>query len=186
MERVSEFRYCYVLPNPKIAEFRSDEIKSVYPFDLPSFISEDRWWKYEEFLSFSGEEVENDLLNFCDGCGECCRNLPSRNIGMYMSEKEVERVEKFLNITRDAFIAGWIEIEGVKFGVIKVKDNGDCWFLNEDGRCIIHHIKPVWCKIWICEKMKERFAKRVQGGEKPVRDNIHSHNWRSIPNQSCD
>lgn len=154
--RVSELRPLFVLPGKKMAENSTRNVTAI-TIDDPKFFKENKWWKYEKYLGIHfGEEKDDDITKYfpaiCSECsGECCKDIPSHNLRMYISEGETKRLIK---LGYNRFIDNYIIIEGEKFGVLKVKENGDCHFLTETG-CKLKEDRPLWCKVFVCEKIKK-------------------------------
>jgi len=155
--KISELRPLYVLPGIELAIHSILPVKGI-TINHPDFFKEDKWWKYEKYLDihFGEGEVEGDITQkyppVCIGCkGQCCKDIPTHNLRMYVSQEEIYRIVKEGHTD---FTDEKIRIDEEKFGVLKVKDNGDCHFLTEKG-CKLGNNRPLWCKLWICEKFKE-------------------------------
>ena len=159
--KVSELRHMKVFPSKKLSIMgRQNQPVEVTVAD-DKFYKEKNWWKYEEYLDIKfGRNLS--LFNLCAGCGKCCKNILKRNIRMYMSKDEVRKIETKYIIPRSKFIEGIIKVDGASFWVISTKENGDCIFLTKDGKCFIHEHKPLWCKLWVCEKMQKRAVENAK------------------------
>jgi len=163
--KVSELRCMKVFPSKKLDKMSS----SCQPVEVhvanKKFYDESSWWKYEKYLNIKFGRSES-LFSACAGCGDCCKNILKRNIRMYMSQAEMRRVSKMCNISRTQFIEGSIKVDGINFGVVATKSNGDCIFLDKKGKCKIHTIKPLWCKLWVCEKTQRRARNELRNTKK--------------------
>ena len=154
--KVNKLRFCNVLPSAILSEMSKKRFAGITINDRDAFQKEGRWWKYEEYLDihFGDVPVEGDITQnyseLCQKCrGQCCKDLPTHNIGMYTSETESKRIGQY----ETDFLEGQMIIEKHNFGVIKVKENGDCHFLTEDG-CKIGDDRPLWCQLWVCSKLQ--------------------------------
>lgn len=89
-----------------------------------------------------------DLSPFCDSCGEStCFGL----INQFVTEHELERgLECAARVSED-------------FGLLPARDGHCIYYEQLDGRrCKIHDIKPLWCRMYICDHMWQR-ARKVIG-----------------------
>ena len=152
--RVSKLRFMKVFPSKELDRMSNSSQPVEVTVVDDKFYEEENWWKYEDYLDIKFGR-ETSLFNLCKGCGNCCKNILKRNIRIYMSNAEIKRVSKKLNVPRSHFIEERIKVDGKTFGVVATDKNGDCIFL--DGpTCIIHTDKPLWCKLWVCEKVQRR------------------------------
>lgn len=151
--RVSELRYCNVLPSKNLALSSSRTLTGIR--FLPSFFEKVRkWWEAEQHIELTFDEPcetpDNALIaKTCGACGQCCQDIPTHQIGIYMSDRERDQAERMFPGKK--IFQGEIESEGRWFGVVDVKENGDCVMLGPAG-CTLGDKRPLWCKIYHCEK----------------------------------
>lgn len=90
--KASDFRYSNVLPSPLIDLFAGKEIKAIR--FLKNFHQKSKWWEYESEVEIDFESSENSdnwlIAKTCGVCGLCCKDIPTHQIGIYMSEGEVK------------------------------------------------------------------------------------------------
>jgi len=154
MPTAADFRYSNVLPNPLIDEYAGKQIKAIR--FLEGFDSERKWWRFERYVEIDFNDPSNSdterIASTCGACGLCCKDIPTHQIAIYISQKE-------LDLANDAGllvdVQGSVEIEGTVFYVIDVKENGDCSMLGPKG-CTMGKHKPLWCAIYHCEKYQNR------------------------------
>ncbi len=82
----------------------------------------------------------SDIFN-CRQCGKCCLGYG----GTYISDNDILRIAKFLNITENIFKENYCCKSGQKF-VLGQKKNGYC--ILWDQVCTIHSVKPEMCRAW--------------------------------------
>jgi len=96
---------------------------------------------------------ENDMVkagcNDCKGCSACCRGMGDSII---LDPFDVYRLTAGLQKTFEALLEEELEL-GVVDGVIlpHLKMSGEeekCAFLNEEGRCSIHPMRPGICRLF--------------------------------------
>lgn len=85
----------------------------------------------------------------CKGCSACCQGMGE---SIVLDPYDVYRMTKGLNISFEALLDDKIEL-GVYDGMIlpHLKMSGEneaCAFLNEQGRCSIHSIRPGICRLF--------------------------------------
>lgn len=147
----SDFRYCNVLPSRMIELVFGRPIRAIR--FLAGFNRSDKWYEYEKFVELDFVNADGDekdrIGETCRACGLCCKNIPGHQIAIYASPSEsVRMLERFPG--RKMF-QGVILSDGVLFNVLDVKENGDCTMLGPTG-CELGDDKPLWCKIYHCEK----------------------------------
>lgn len=153
--KASDLRYCNVLPSSKIPELAGSKLTGIK--FLEGFQKEAKWYEFEEFIELSfDEENPNDnehIAKTCGACGLCCKDIPNHQIGIYMSVAEHEKAKRLFPGKRIA--QGTITSDGMPFIVVDVEKNGDCVMLGPAG-CTLGEDRPLWCKIYHCEKYQGR------------------------------
>lgn len=95
----------------------------------------------------------NDLVkvqcNDCQGCSACCRNMGQ---SIVLDPFDVYRLTTGLHTTFEQLLAKEIElnvIDGLILPNIKmIAETNACTFLNAEGRCVIHTIRPGICRLF--------------------------------------
>jgi Fe-S-cluster containining protein len=156
----AELRMQYVLPSKLLAKYALMRLVEVVvmpaAYGLP-------WWQAEQhiILTFIPSEAKplpadsqydqrEDLGKTCSSCGQCCTRLPDHQIAIYMTRMERARAE-MAGFPIWEGVSGVIRIDDCKFDVLRTKENGDCHFLGSQG-CTLGDHKPLWCKLYYCEK----------------------------------
>ena len=151
--KVSDLRYCNVLPSRLLSELSKKQLTGIT--FLNTFYSRVRkWWESERHIELTFDEpgsIAPQINSTCGACGLCCKDIPTHQIGIYMTPHENAKAHGLFP-ERD-IIKGHIEVQGVLFGVVDVKTNGDCTMLGPKG-CELGDNRPLWCKIYHCEKFQ--------------------------------
>lgn len=79
----------------------------------------------------------------CKTCAECCKNFPF----VVLSQNEIHEIEKLTKLSSDLF-ANQKGKAGEGY-FMQFKENGDCFFLNENNRdysCGIYEARSLICR----------------------------------------
>lgn len=147
--KASEFRHCNVLPAALIDKVAGRGVRAIR---LGTITPGEKWWEYEGQVEIDFADSREDdrpmIANKCRTCGQCCNDIPSHQIGIYMSPHEVAIAAAHGHSVKSQ---GTVTVDGVEFRVLDIKPNGDCAMLGPEG-CTLGKQKPLWCKIYHCEK----------------------------------
>ena len=132
---------------------------------------------------------ENDMVRAdchgCSGCAECCRGMGSSII---LDPYDVYRMTTRLGKTLSELLEGYIELNVVD-GVIlpnlqMAGKKEECSFLDENGRCSIHSVRPGICRLFPLGRYYENgdFRYFLQTGEcSAERGKIKVRKWIDTP-----
>ena len=85
----------------------------------------------------------------CKGCSACCQGMGE---SIVLDPYDVYRLTTGLNLSFEALLADKIELNvfnGMIFPNLKMSGEKEaCAFLNEEGRCSIHSIRPGICRLF--------------------------------------
>lgn len=81
------------------------------------------------------DEVFSELN--CLDCANCCKSLGPR-----ITEKDIERISKFLKLKRDPFISNYLRVDEDGDFVFQ---NMPCPFLMQDNFCSVYDVRPKAC-----------------------------------------
>ena len=95
----------------------------------------------------------NDLVkvqcNDCKGCSACCRNMGQ---SIVLDPLDIYRSTTGLHLTFEQLLSDTIElnvIDGVILPNLKMNEKTNaCTFLNEEGRCKVHAMRPGICRLF--------------------------------------
>ena len=133
----------------------------------------------------------NDLVRAdcqgCSGCSECCRGMGD---SVRLDPMDMDRLCKGLGKSMDELLEeGLITLslqEGVILPSLSMKGEEErCVFLNEEGRCSIHPLRPGFCRMFPLGRYYEedRFYYILQIHECPAknRTKIKVKKWLDTP-----
>jgi Fe-S-cluster containining protein len=97
-----------------------------------------------------------ELSGECKQCGKCCQFGSG-----YLLKEDIERIAKHFNISDEEFTKKYLD-EATVFNTALHKPKqskngkafGPCVFIK-DGKCSIHSVKPLHCKISTCNEHGE-------------------------------
>lgn len=85
----------------------------------------------------------------CTGCSACCRNMGASII---LDPYDICRLTNGLHTSFEALLADKLElnvVDGTILPNIKMQvQTGGCGFLDEEGRCTVHAIRPGICRLF--------------------------------------
>lgn len=130
-----------------------------------------------EEISDGKRYTANDMAkigcNGCMGCSECCRGMSD---SIVLDPYDVYRLTAFLNQSFESLIGNGIALQVVDGLVLPVIDmNNDrqqCVFLNEQGRCSVHSVRPGICRLFPLGRIyeEEGFSYFLQTDQCPAKN----------------
>ncbi len=88
-------------------------------------------------------KLSNSATFKCRCCGACCR---IKNGIVRVSDNEIRKISDYLGVSENEFIAEHTDIAPDRKGLIlKSREDGSCFYLDENNRCEIHEVKPRKC-----------------------------------------
>lgn len=98
---------------------------------------------------YSANDMAKIGCNGCKGCSDCCRGMSD---SIVLDPYDVYRLTGFLNRSFESLIGDGIALQVVDGLVLPVIDMNNerqqCVFLNEEGRCIVHPVRPGICRLF--------------------------------------
>lgn len=79
----------------------------------------------------------------CRMCGECCYGEG----GIYLSQKEQDRLARFLSIPKRHLFPRYVEERNGRI-YVRVGEDNFCVFYEKGVGCTIHSVKPDRCSLW--------------------------------------
>jgi Fe-S-cluster containining protein len=80
----------------------------------------------------------------CTECGKCCTGAPGY---VWVSQKEMEAMATFLNISLQEFMRKYTRKVGQRYSLLESKKNYDCVFLK-DRKCQVYGARPTQCRTY--------------------------------------
>ena len=125
----------------------------------------------------------------CAGCSECCRLTDDTII---LDPYDIYELCRGLGTTFDGLLSPdtpAIELglaDGLMLPHLKVRKDGGCTFLNEEGRCTVHSFRPGFCRLYPLGRIYEdgSFTYFLQVNECPYPDKskVKIKKWLGINN----
>lgn len=124
---------------------------------------------------------EKGLFFKCKNCGKCCYGFPGY---VWISEKDIENISKFLKISKFLFLQKYTRKIGEKISLKELKGpNFECIFLK-DKKCQIYSVRPYQCKsypFWRENlKSKKHFEEYVLKNCKGAHDKSFKYSFEEI------
>ena len=122
----------------------------------------------------------------CAGCSQCCESMGSTII---LDPFDVWRLTTGLGISFEALLEDKLELNLVE-GVIlpNMKTSGEqerCGFLNAEGRCSIHGLRPGFCRIFPLGRLYEnhsfQYFLQVHECPKEPKSKVKVQKWIDTP-----
>ena len=133
----------------------------------------------------------------CNGCGRCCHAMTDT---IHLDPYDIQMLTQGLHKSFDALLQeGRIGIhmeEGLVLPNLRMEDTaegkgmGKCTFLQEDGRCSIHGIRPGYCRLfplgrdYNADTHTFRYFIVDNGCEMPDRYKVQISKWLDLPRLS--
>lgn len=132
----------------------------------------------------------NDLVKAdcgdCEGCSACCRRMGS---SIVLDPLDIYRLTTGLGVRFEQLLSDKIELNVVD-GIIlpNLKMGGEkecCAFLNEEGRCSIHGIRPGICRLFPLGRFYEdggfKYFLQIHECKKENRTKVKVKKWIDTP-----
>ena len=121
----------------------------------------------------------------CEGCSSCCQGMG----GIILTPGDIYKLTAHLGCSFEALMADKIKLQ-VEDGLIlpslqTVGETEACVFLDENGRCSIHSVRPGVCRLFPLGRSYEedriRYILLVNGCVKRDRTKVKVHKWIDTP-----
>lgn len=132
----------------------------------------------------------NDLVkvgcNDCKGCSACCQGMGT---SILLDPLDCYRLTTQLEVSMEQLLAGQVElnvVEGVILPNLKMQGKAQaCSFLNEEGRCSIHALRPGICRIFplgrIYENHSFQYIHQIHECKKTNKTKVKVSKWIDTP-----
>ena len=135
---------------------------------------------------YTSEDLVKAGCGDCKGCSDCCKSMADTII---LDPLDAFRLTTGLSCTFEALLMDRLEL-GVVDGIIlpHMKMSGApacCSFLNEEGRCTIHDIRPGFCRLFPLGRYYEdrsfRYFLQTHECKKTDRTKVRVRKWIDTP-----
>ena len=136
---------------------------------------------------YTANDLVKVVCNDCKGCSKCCTGMGESII---LDPYDVYRLCGGLNISFEQLLVSSIElnvVDGVILPNLKMnKETNACSFLNNEGRCSVHSIRPGICRMFPLGRIydEESFKYFIQVYECPSKNTgkVKVKKWIDTPN----
>lgn len=128
----------------------------------------------------------NDMVkadcNDCEGCSACCKGMGQ---SILLDPLDIYRLTLGLKMTFEELLCEAVELrmaDGVILPNMKMNERTDaCFFLNEEGRCSIHSLRPGICRLFPLGRFYEnhdfKYFLQIHECKKPNKSKIKVKKW---------
>lgn len=132
----------------------------------------------------------NDLVKAdcgdCEGCSACCRGMGS---SIVLDPLDIYRLTEGLGVRFEQLLVEKIElnvVDGIILPNLKMGGSKECCaFLNEEGRCSIHGIRPGICRLFPLGRFYEngsfQYFLQIHECKKENRTKVKVKKWIDTP-----
>lgn len=122
----------------------------------------------------------------CKGCSDCCESMGSTII---LDPYDIFRLTTGLGVTFEQLLDDKLElnvVDGIILPNMKTSGKGErCGFLNEEGRCSIHALRPGFCRIFPLGRYYEngsfQYFLQVHECRKEPKTKVKVQKWIDTP-----
>lgn len=137
----------------------------------------------------------NDMVkadcNDCKGCSACCKNM---GLSIQLDPYDIYQLTTGLSTSFEQLLGGYIElnvIEGVILPNIAMHpETNACAFLNEEGRCKVHAIRPGICRLFPLGRFYENgdfsYFLQIHECKNKERSKIKVKKWIDVPDVAAN
>jgi hypothetical protein len=135
---------------------------------------------------YTAEDMVKAGCGSCEGCSACCRGMGSSVI---LDPLDVYRLTTGLSVDFQKLLSESVElnaVDGIILPNLKMAGEGEaCFFLNEEGRCSIHSIRPGFCRLFPLGRLYEdgsfRYFLQTKECRKEKRAKVKVKKWIDTP-----
>lgn len=126
--------------------------------------------------------------NDCDGCSKCCHDMGNSII---LDPYDIFKLCDGLNTDINGLLCTNVElnvVDGIILPNIKMigDKNPKCGYLNEEGKCSIHLIRPGFCRLFPLGRIYENdsfsYFNQIYECDYPSKSKVKVKKWLDIPN----
>ena len=136
---------------------------------------------------YTGNDMVKADCQGCIGCSECCRGMGSSII---LDPYDIFRLSTGLLKSFDELLNEALElnvVDGIILPNLRMNpDNDSCVFLNSEGRCSIHSLRPGFCRLFPLGRFYEdhsfSYFLQVHECPKPGKTKVKVKKWLDTEN----
>ena len=136
---------------------------------------------------YSNNDMVKADCGDCKGCSACCQGMGE---SIVLDPYDVYRLTKGLNLSFEALLEDKIELnvfDGMILPNLKMSGASEaCAFLNEEGRCSVHSIRPGICRLFPLGRVYEdggfQYFLQIHECKNENRTKVKVKKWIDTPN----
>lgn len=133
----------------------------------------------------------NDMVrigcNDCQGCSACCHGMGE---SIVLDPYDIYRMMGGLHVTMEELLAQAVALQVVDGMILPYlrmqEETGACTYLNEEGRCSIHAIRPGICRLFPLGRLYEehgfRYFLQIHECRAERKTKVKIKQWLDTPN----
>lgn len=145
--------------------------------------------EYTDGKKYNANDMVRIACNDCQGCSKCCHGMGN---SIVLDPWDVKKLCQGLNTDFESLLKTTLElnlIDDLILPNIKMQENTDgCIFLNDEGRCSIHDIRPGFCRMFPLGRLYENgtfsYINQINECDYKDKTKIKIKKWLEIPNLS--
>lgn len=95
---------------------------------------------------YTKDDLAKISCNDCNGCSECCKVTEDT---IFLDPYDIYSLQKSCDSSIFEEVIGFTVVDGVITPFLKKEqDSSECFFLNKEGRCLIHDARPGFCRLF--------------------------------------
>lgn len=135
---------------------------------------------------YSANDMVRADCQGCEGCSACCKGMGT---SIVLDPLDVFRLCTYFRVPFEALLADHVElnvVDGMILPNLKmVGEDEHCIFLNQEGRCGVHKIRPGFCRLFPLGRLYEdrsfQYILQVHECAKQDRQKIKIRKWIDTP-----
>lgn len=135
---------------------------------------------------YSRDDLVRAGCGNCEGCSACCQGMGT---SLVLDPLDVDRLCRGLGSTFQALLQGPLELgaaDGIILPHMAMKGEKErCSFLNEEGRCGIHSLRPGFCRLFPLGRFYEnrsfRYFLQIHECPRKNRTKVRVSKWLDTP-----
>ena len=143
--------------------------------------------EYTDGRRYTSNDMVRIACDDCKGCSKCCHDMGN---SIVLDPFDVKKLCAGLNRDFESLLDDCLElnvVDGLLLPNIKMQDKTNaCIFLNEEGRCSIHEIRPGFCRMFPLGRLYENggfsYIHQIHECDYPNKSKVKIKKWLEIPN----
>ncbi len=144
---------------------------------------------YTDGRKYDSNDMVRIACDDCKGCSKCCHDMGN---SIVLDPWDVKKLCSGLNTDFEGLLNESIElnlVDGLILPNIRMQEaTNACIFLNSEGRCTIHDIRPGYCRLFPLGRLYENgsftYINQIHECDYKDKSKIKIKKWLDVPNLS--